>query len=152
MLPMILHRGNSLGAELGRPTNRLDLFFDRVLGDMDRAFEGLGSTAGRVPMTLWEDDDHVYVEAEVPGVKQEDLDLTIDEGVLFLRGEHRPVEGRKVLYDGRTYGKFERAIRLPETVDPEKVEAGLTDGVLCVTFTKAPASKPRKVSIAGTTG
>ena len=149
MLPA-LHK-NGLWNEVARPANRLDLFFDRMFGEVDRAFEGMGSTAGRVPLTLWEDDGFVYIEADVPGLKQEELDLTVDEGILFVRGERKPVEGRKVLYDGRNYGKFERAIRLPETVDADKIEASLVDGVLYVKLGKTPVSKPRKVTIGGPT-
>lgn len=98
-------------------------------------------------MAMWEDDDRIYVEAELPGLTDGDVDVTIHRGVLLIRGERKPDEGRRSLYDGRAYGRFERMIRLPEPVDAENVEARMKDGVLTISLPKRPDSKAKKVQV-----
>jgi HSP20 family protein len=126
------------------PFNRLGSTFDRVFGDdgvlMGQAWSG-------APVAMWEDDDHIGIEAEMPGVADEDLDLTVHKGMLFIRGEIKPAQGRRYLYNGRTYGRFERAIPLPEAIIAEDVRATLKDGILLLDLPKSPAAKPRKIEI-----
>jgi len=126
------------------PINRLDSLFDRVFGDdgglMTRAWSG-------APLAMWEDDDHIWIEAELPGVSQDDVDITVHDGMLTIRGELKPAEGRRYLYNGRSYGRFERAIALPEAVDADGVQATLKDGVLMLDLPKSPAAKPRKIEL-----
>jgi len=124
--------------------NRLDSIFDRVFGD-DGGL--MGRAWSTTPLAMWEDDDHIWVEAELPGVSQDDLDITVHNGMLFIRGENKPVEGRRYLYNGRSYGRFERAITLPEAVDADEVQASLKDGVLLLDLPKSPAAKPRKIEL-----
>jgi len=81
------------------------------------------------------------------GVADKDVDLTVHNGLLFIRAERRPVEGRHYLYNGRAYGRFERVITLPEAVDADNVQARLADGLLCIALTKTPESKPKKVTV-----
>lgn len=133
-----------------RPLHRLESFFDRVVEDVDRAVtKGVMPvvTWGGVPVSIWEDDGHLHIEAELPGFTRDQIDLTVHEGVLTIRGERKPVEGRAYLHDGRAYGNFERVITLPETVNPDAITAGLANGVLTVTFDKTPKAQPRKISI-----
>lgn len=133
-----------------RPLHRLESFFDRVVEDVDRAVtKGVMPvvTWGGVPVSIWEDDGHLHIEAELPGFTQDQIDLTVHEGVLTIRGERKPVEGRTYLHDGRAYGNFERVITLPETVNPDAIEASLVNGVLAVHFAKTPKAQPRKITI-----
>lgn len=123
------------------PANRLESLFDRVFR------EDAPTTQAGMPMAMWEDDDHIYVEAELPGLSDGDVDVTIHRGVLLIRGERKAAEGRRYLYDARAYGRFERMIRLPEAVDAENVEARMKDGVLSISLPKRPDSKPRKVQV-----
>jgi len=142
MLP-ISRSSVDMAPRVGGPINRLDSFFDRVFrddGPLARAWSG-------VPMAVWEDDDHVYVEAELPGVRDEDVDITVHNGLLFIRGERKPAEGRKVLYDGRAYGRFERVLTLPEAVRTDDVQARLADGILAITLPKSPEARPRKIPL-----
>jgi len=125
------------------PFNRLDSMFDRLFdgdGLLGRAWQG-------VPVALWEDEDHVSVEAELPGLTDKDVEITVHNGLLFIRGERRPEEGRNYLYKGRFYGRFERVITLPEAVNNDDVQARLTDGVLCLTLPKSPEAKPKKITL-----
>jgi HSP20 family protein len=125
------------------PINRIDSIFDRVFGE-----DGLLGTAWRgVPVGMWQDDDHIYVEAELPGMTDQDVDITVHNGMLFIRGERKPSEGRSYLYNGRCYGRFERVVTLPEAVDCESVQAELKDGVLSLTLPKSPEAKPKKITL-----
>jgi HSP20 family protein len=141
MLPVLR---NQFGlAPLTVPTNRIASFFDRFF-DEDR---WLSPMAGGIPVAMWEDDDHLYVEVELPGIAESDVDVTIQNGMLFIRGERKPEEGRRYLYDGRTYGRFERILSLPEAVKTDDVQARLTNGVLHLALPKSPEAKPRKIAL-----
>jgi HSP20 family protein len=123
--------------------NRLDSLFDRFFGD-----DG-GSTNvswPSLPVAVWEDDDRVYIEAEMPGMMDGDVEVTFHNGTLFIRGERKPEEGRRYLYNGRTYGRFERAITLPEAIGDD-VQATLTNGVLRVELTRRPEAKPKTIAV-----
>jgi HSP20 family protein len=125
------------------PVNRLDSFFDRIFGE-----DGFVNQAwGGVPVAMWQDDDHLYVEAELPGVAEADVDVTVHNGMLFIRGERRPEEGRTYLYNGRSFGRFERVVTLPEAVDTDAVQAELTNGMLRVALPKRPEAKPKKIAL-----
>jgi HSP20 family protein len=140
----VLRNGLPLSALTGAPFNRLESVFDRVFGE-DGAFTAQVSAG--VPLALWQDDDHVYVEIEMPGVEEKDVELTLHQGTLFIRGECRPEEGRKYLFNNRSYGRFERTIRLPQGIDPENVQAKLTSGLLQVAIPKRPEAKPKKITL-----
>ena len=129
------------------PVNRLERLFDRFFED---SFFNYGFTpewGTGVPVSLWQDEDHVYIEAELPGLTDQDVDVTVHNGVLFIRGERKPEEGRQYLYNGRTWGRFERVITLPEAVDAENVQADLSHGVLRVALPKSPEAKPKKIAL-----
>jgi HSP20 family protein len=140
MLP-VLSSNLALAPITAGPINRLDSFFGRVFGD-----DGLlGQAWAGVPVAMWEDEDHIHVEAELPGMTDRDVDVTVHDGMLSIRGERRPEEGRRYLYNGRAYGRFERVISLPAAVTTDDVQAKLTDGVLSLTLPKSPEAKPRKI-------
>jgi HSP20 family protein len=145
MLPAI--RNNVAMTPWTTPMNRLEGLFDRLFDD---SFFGLSSRVhgSAVPISLWEDNDHIYVEADLPGMSDQDVEVTVHKGVLFIRGERKAEEGRQYLYNGRTWGRFERAITLPDEVDTAAVQAELSQGVLRVALPKSPETKPRKISLA----
>lgn len=142
MLPALWNNSSPAPFTTG-PVNRLESLFDRVFGD-DALFE---EAWGGVPVSMWEDDDNIYVEAEMPGMTDRDVDMTVHNGMLRIRGERKPEEGRRYLYNGRSFGRFERQITLPEAVKIDDVQARLADGVLCVTLPKSPEAKPRKIAL-----
>jgi HSP20 family protein len=78
---------------------------------------------------------------------ENDLDLTVQNGMLFVRGERKPAEGRSYLYDNRFYGRIERVVTLPEAIDTDNMDAKLVAGVLSVTFPKSPRAKAKKITI-----
>jgi HSP20 family protein len=128
------------------PMNRLEGLFDRLFDDSAFGFTPRVEGAA-APVSLWQDDDHIYVEADLPGITEQDVEVTVHKGVLFIRGERKFEEGRQYLYNGRTWGRFERAIRLPDEVDAAAVQAELSQGVLRVVLPKSPETKPRKIML-----
>ncbi len=127
----------------GGPINRLASIFDRALGDGSP----FGEARGVVPMAMWEDEDHIHVEAELPGMADKDLDITVQGGMLVIRGERKPGPGRAHLDGGRCFARFERAITLPAAVTTDGVQAELKDGVLSLALPRAPEAKPRKIPL-----
>lgn len=97
-----------------------------------------------------DNDDHIEIKAELPGVEKENLDVDIKDRVLTLKGERRDdreVKEERYYRRERSYGRFERSFTLPAGVDPEKIEANYRDGVLHITAPKSEQSKPRQISV-----
>ena len=126
--------------------NRLDSLFDRLL-NADTNGKRADFAWSPVALSVWQDDEAFYLEAELPGVAESDVDITVHKGVLTIKGEKKEAEGRQYLHTSRTFGRFEKAISLPEQVDSEKVDASLTDGILRLVMPKVPQAQPRKVSL-----
>lgn len=130
---------------------------NRLRSEMDRLFGHYGgrlstSAESRVypPVNVWEDDDHVYVEAELPGMKADDLEIYVTAGnQLSLRGERRrPTDPAGVWHrQERGEGSFSRMIELPFQVDSDKVSAQFRHGVLTLTLPKSPEVKPRRITV-----
>jgi HSP20 family protein len=108
----------------------------RLQGDLDRLFGGNGVVKAWNPhFDVTEDTAQIVLEADVPGVKQEQLDIQIENNVLTVKGERNPA---------RT---FSRTFKLPETVDAEKISAQLRDGVLKLTLPKRAEAQPRQIKV-----
>jgi HSP20 family protein len=140
------NRSNAAMIPWTTPMNRLEGLFDRLFDDSVFGF-GFRADQAAVPISLWHDDDHIYVEADLPGMADQDVEVTVHNGVLFIRGERQPEQGRQYVYNGRTWGRFERAINLPDEVNADGVEAELSQGVLRLTLPKSPETKPRKITV-----
>jgi HSP20 family protein len=94
-------------------------------------------------------DEEIVFTADVPGLKQEDIEITLDDGVLTIKGQRRyQGNGKDKVWLGRSYGSFTRSFTLPDTVDPERLSADLADGVLTVRVAQQPKARPRKITIA----
>jgi len=124
--------------------NRLGSFFDGVFGD-DGAFAG--QAWSWAPVAMWEDDDQIHIEVELPGVSEQDIEVMVHNGKLFIRGERKAEEGRRYLVNGRSFGQFEQTVTLPEAVNAEGVKATLINGVLGIDLPKSPEAKPRKITL-----
>lgn len=102
------------------------------------------------PLAAWEDEQHFYVEVELPGVSKDDFELIAHDGKLRIHGERKAPEGERHYWrNERFYGAFDRTIALPDTVDWNQVEAEYTNGVLRVMLNKRAEAQPRKVEIKG---
>jgi HSP20 family protein len=105
------------------------------------------------PVRITSTDDTLILTAEIPGIKLSDLDLTITGDALTIKGERRPDETvAEASYHRRERltGHFARSVTLPERVDPDRITASYTDGVLWVTMPKAPEARTRKIDVAVT--
>ena len=99
-----------------------------------------------------ERDDGYYISADVPGVRDADIDVTVHEGHLVVSGsrnQEQRKEGENYFLYERTYGNFSRAFKLPDNADVEKVDASMKDGVLEILVAKRASAKPRKVQLTG---
>jgi HSP20 family protein len=139
------------------PRTRLfDTFreMERLQQQFNRLFD---SNAWRVagefpPINVWTSEDSATVTAEVPGLSPEDIDISVVNDTLTLKGERRPEplgEGESLHRQERGFGQFARTIQLPYRVDAEKVEASFKRGILTITLPRSEADKPRKISVRG---
>lgn len=142
-------------------TRSLNSTLDRMMSlnrVLDQAMNGSLPTEATsrvwVPaLDIVEKRDAYVVVAELPGVNQNDVELSFEQNVLTIRGQKSSLldpskDGELRVYTAeRVAGAFERAIRLPEFVDSEKIGAELRDGVLTITIPKATAAQPRKIEI-----
>jgi HSP20 family protein len=123
---------------------------DRMMNDTWRGFaEDVGANA--LSLDVHEDDKAYHVTTEMPGVKPENINVRMHDGVLFIEGEIRAEDnqkdGAKALLQERRYGKFSRYIRLPQQVDEGKVEANFDNGVLTLTLPKAEQVQPKTIQV-----
>jgi len=136
-----------VGGTLNRLHNEMNQLFDRFGMANDN---GRGREYAYPAANVWEDNENVYAEAELPGMKQDDLEVYVSEGnQLTLRGERKPCAQQKGVWhrQERGFGKFGRVITLPAVIDADKVEAHFEQGVLFLTMPKSPAAKPRKITV-----
>ena len=102
-----------------------------------------------------ETDDEVQVTADLPGLTEKDVEVTLEDGALTIRGEkkeEREEKKRNYHLVERSYGRFERAVALPHGIDPGKVKARFRNGVLHVTLPKTPENRSRSRAIEITAG
>jgi HSP20 family protein len=124
---------------------------DRLMSDLWRNAP-LGSAAARgvfPALNVWEADEGLWVEAELPGVREEDLEIAVLGDQLTIRGERKSnmTEGAAQHRRERGVGTFRRVVQLPVAVDADRIEASLSAGVLTIHLPKAEAAKPRKIEV-----
>jgi HSP20 family protein len=139
----------------GELRREIDRLFDAVsVGNRPFTLENGSLTATWMPpMDVEEHDDLVRLTFEVPGVNAADLDVSVEHGMLTVSGEKKVARERT---DGakasrvveRGYGRFERSLALPQSVDADRVEARFHNGVLTVDLPKTAESRRRKIEIA----
>ncbi|HEY2414379.1 MAG TPA: Hsp20/alpha crystallin family protein [Pirellulaceae bacterium] len=130
-------------------------FPDSVEREVSQIFDHFfGPTGGQksssvfAPSALWEEEGRWGLEVELPGVQLNDIDITLEKDALRVTAErHAPEAGRKYIHQERGYGKVQRLIKLPETVDPDNIEAELKDGVLRLYLQKRPELQPKKIQV-----
>jgi HSP20 family protein len=99
---------------------------------------------------LYEDKDNVVVKAELPGMKREDVEVSLHDGVLSISGERKSEEKFEAAETYRTerfVGRFQRTLTLPAQVDAAKVNALYRDGILTVTLPKLEEAKPKQIEV-----
>lgn len=147
-------------SEVTKPTqagvSRQGDVFSAMREEMDRMFErfehgwprlpsliarGLGREVMLPEVDVREDDKQVMIEVDLPGVDENDVSVTMANGVMTIKGEKKSEREEKeenYYLAERSYGKFERSLKLPETIDENQIEAKFEKGVLTVTAQKKP--------------
>jgi HSP20 family protein len=139
----------TVSADFKNLQNQLNRFLE-PFGRVSTADEDLVSGTWVPPVDVAETQDTILVRAEVPGMKQEDIQIEFENGLLTLRGERKldkEVSGLTYHRVERTYGNFSRSFTLPRTVDPEKISATYREGVLEIQVPKKEEAKPKQIRI-----
>lgn len=126
---------------------------DRMVDDVMNGSYGTATTAKSfVPQVdVRSNDERVVFYFDVPGVRKEDIEITLERGVLTVKGARQFEAGasKEQLLLGRSYGSFNRSFSLPEHLDEEKLAAKLSDGVLAIEIPRLQKAKPRRIEING---
>src|SRR5210317_1082347 len=140
-----------------RPLGDVWSEMNRLQGEMNRLFGRYGAgngsdrtDAGYPALDLWEDEDKLYVEAELPGMELGDLEIFVNgDDQLSIKGERKPPEIAKASWHRRErgFGSFSRLMSLPHNVDAENVHAEFKNGVLTIAMPKKEESKPRRIEV-----
>jgi HSP20 family protein len=129
--------------------------------EIDNLFEGFfrpmrwveeEAAQGLMPrLDVVERDNEFVVQAEMPGIRKEDIEITLEQGVLTISGESRSEkeekEGERIVRQERRYGKYIRSLRLGKDIDDKKVKANYRDGILELVLPKQEEVKPKKISV-----
>lgn len=139
------------------PINQLWREMQQFQHDLGRAFQHFDVNVKNWPglatsfpaLNLWEDGECVYAEAELPGMKMDDLEIYVTGDQLTLKGKREAPQIDKATWhrQERGFGVFTRVVTLPIPVDADKVEAKFEHGILTIKLPKAEAAKPKKIAI-----
>ena len=126
--------------------DEVERMFQQVFGGSRTSSAGAWSPA----LDVEETEDHFVLHVELPGVSPDDVEVNFEENVLTVAGERRFYEERDA--EGfrrveRHFGRFHRAVRLPDRVDAEHIDAAYKDGLLTITVPKAEEAKPRRIEV-----
>lgn len=128
--------------------DEIDRLFETPLAQFTHASKLL---SGWTPaLDVFEDKDNLYVRAELPGMKKEEIDVSLHEGSLSISGERKggdEFKDAEVYRAERFVGRFQRTVTLPTAVAADKIKAQYKDGVLTVTLPKAEEAKPKHIDV-----
>jgi len=128
--------------------NEIDRLFESPLSELMQTSQ---LPSGWMPaLDIYENKDNFVVKAELPGMKKEDIEVSLHDGSLSISGERKTEskhEDAEVYRAERFFGRFQRTVSLPTTVATDKVQAAYNDGVLTITLPKTEEAKPRKIDV-----
>jgi HSP20 family protein len=131
--------------------NRMNSIFQDFSRGNGSAENELVTAAGFVPpVDIYEDQNKLVLKIEIPGMRQEDLDVHMENNTLTVRGERNfQTEGKEENFHRveRRYGTFYRAFTVPNTIDPDNVKADYDAGVLRLELQKRPETKPKQIKV-----
>jgi len=142
----------NLGIRPWRPFGALDEM-ERMMDEMLRTspFRRVdGEVAWAPALEVYEKDDQFFIKAEIPGMKKEDIKVTVTEDALSITGERKSeseVNEEQYYRREMSYGSFSRQLILPSTVDKSKIDAKYENGILELTLPKIPEPKPKQVEV-----
>jgi len=135
--------------ELATLQDRLNRAFGSAFGRTDREDE-VSMAAWVPPVDITEEKDRIVITAELPGFKEDQIEIQSENGMLSLRGERKfekESDGKSYHRIERSYGQFVRSFSLPNNVDREKIKADFSDGLLRIELPKREDAKPRTIRI-----
>lgn len=136
-------------SEIERKNSFIDRFFNESLPLLYRDFSPL--TAKMLPaLDIVEKEDHFLVKAEVPGFAKDQIDISVDQGILTIKGESKDekVEEKENYYHREiSCGNFSRSVKLPSDIKNEEIKASMKDGILQIEIPKTEAKKPEPLKI-----
>ncbi len=147
MLPVRVERRRNYPSRWLEPFSDVDLLsnFDRMV---DRIFGGHEGRAEFYPADVWEDENTIHVELELPGFRPEEVSVNYEDGLLRIEGERKPIERKGNVYlSERSYGRFTRTFQIPNVVNAGEIQATFKDGVLEIRCAKKPETKPHKIEV-----
>ena len=152
---MAIERWRPFGALMERDPFRdiqteMNRLFDNFLGLPTATAPGTGSRVWMPVVDMYETNDDLVLNFELPGVREKDISLSITGDVLTVKGERQfdqQLNDDNYVHAERAYGKFERSIRLPMPMQAERVRATYRDGVLEVSLPKAEEVRPKEIKI-----
>jgi HSP20 family protein len=131
--------------------NKIQSRINDLFGEsFDRSWRSLSSATWYPPVDVLENKDSYVLRAELPGMKKEDFNLEVKDGMLTLSGERKSEktsDGVKYRTVERVEGKFSRSFSLPETVKHDGIQATYKDGILEIHVPKAEEAKPRRIEV-----
>jgi HSP20 family protein len=152
--PMNIQRYQPYPAsELSRAFDRLAALREEMDGLFDNSFRSFFGVPGSFStwspaIDVYQDKDQFTVVAEAPGMKKEDLDLSLHNGVLTISGERKREEKSEQGYRSERFvGRFQRSVTLPASIDASKVKASYQDGLLKVVLPKSEEAKPKQIEV-----
>ena len=127
-----------------------DSLFENFLCPMGMVEEAVNE--GLTPrLDVVEHDNEFLLQAEMPGIKKDDIEITLENGVLTISGESKSEkeerEGERIVRQERRYGKYVRSLRLGKEIDEKNVKASYKDGILELVLPKSEEVKPKKISV-----
>lgn len=137
------------------PFHDLEREVDRLLAGVSLSFQGLRFGRQYPAVNVYDLDTELLITAELPGVKSEDLELTVADSVLTLRGKRSGPVGvpdERYRRQERPRGVWQRSLSLPERIHEEQMTAEFTNGLLKIHLPKAPTAQPRQIPITEGTG
>jgi HSP20 family protein len=137
-------------AQLSTLEHRISRLFSDALGSLDWQYRDNAGASWVPAVDIFEEPQAIRITAEVPGVKPEDVKISLENNVLTIRGTKEQVAAERTervhRYE-RTYGAFERSFALPATVDAGAIKATYEHGILIVTLPKVEKAKPREIQV-----
>jgi len=136
--------------ELEDVSNRLNRLFGRSLARTESGSDTLAMNDWTPSTDISETDTAYLIKAEIPGVNREDVKVTLQDGMLTIRGERRQEKeekDKKFHRIERTYGSFVRSFRMPDDADESAIKAEFKDGMLNVTLGKSEKAKPKAIEV-----
>jgi HSP20 family protein len=145
MFPILHRRGRTAWED---PLELMRREFGRMLSSWAEPGATEATLTAEYPMDVWEDKEHVYVEAEMPGFKRDQIDVTLEQGALNVTAERQPEEVKaKQRLRERRYTRVQRSVTLPPGIDESDVDARFEDGVLHLKLKKSPEAARRRIEV-----